>query len=403
MDGILEEGSELMEETEDEATADAALIASAQRVEHYEIAAYGTVRTYAQQLGHEDQASLLQETLDEEGQTDKLLTQLAESSINIEAEATEDAMMTGDGSSRRRTAVRRPMRARRGVARALELLHSARGLEAPARTVTSPCWTGRAGRGIMVSMTQPSTSDRGASYDAPASVAPPPPAEKSSLFDDFMDIFYAPASVFARRENASFWIPLLIISVLLGIIFIANRDLMEPIMNAEMARAMARSGRQLSPEQVEAARKFSSGFVFIGAFLGPPVRILAVGVMLWIVGKFFDAKQLFNAALVVSTYATVPRVIEGIAMRVQGLFVDPSSIDSAYSLSLGLGRFLDPDSQPLLLALAGRVDVFTIWVTVLLVIGLAVTGKISRARAALAGVVVWLLGALPAVAGVLRQ
>ena len=65
---------------------DAGLIAKAQHVEHYEIAGYGTVRTYARQLGFENQADLLQQTLDEEGRTDHLLTELAESGINVEAE-----------------------------------------------------------------------------------------------------------------------------------------------------------------------------------------------------------------------------------------------------------------------------------------------------------------------------
>jgi ferritin-like metal-binding protein YciE len=89
MEGLIEEGNELIKERPDEDVLDAGLIAKAQHVEHYEIAGYGTVRTYAQLLGNDRQAQLLQETLDEEGETDKLLTQLAESSINIEAATAE--------------------------------------------------------------------------------------------------------------------------------------------------------------------------------------------------------------------------------------------------------------------------------------------------------------------------
>jgi ferritin-like metal-binding protein YciE len=85
MEGLVEEGKEILQEDMDDETRDAALIAAAQRVEHYEIAGYGTVRTYALHLGEKEQARLLQLTLDEEGQTDKKLTQLAESSINVEA------------------------------------------------------------------------------------------------------------------------------------------------------------------------------------------------------------------------------------------------------------------------------------------------------------------------------
>lgn len=85
MQGLVEEGKEMMEEDAEPEVLDAALIAAAQRVEHYEIAGYGTVRTYARLLGDEQAAKLLQKTLDEEGQTDEKLTQLAESTINIEA------------------------------------------------------------------------------------------------------------------------------------------------------------------------------------------------------------------------------------------------------------------------------------------------------------------------------
>jgi ferritin-like metal-binding protein YciE len=84
MEGLLEEGKEMMQEDMDPEVMDAALIAAAQRVEHYEIAGYGTVRTYAQLLGENQHIKLLQQTLDEEGNTDKKLTQLA-GSINVEA------------------------------------------------------------------------------------------------------------------------------------------------------------------------------------------------------------------------------------------------------------------------------------------------------------------------------
>jgi ferritin-like metal-binding protein YciE len=77
MKGLLEEGSETMEETAEGEVRDAAMIAAAQRVEHYEIAAYGTLRSMAELLGQKEIAQLLQETLDEEGATDKKLTQIA--------------------------------------------------------------------------------------------------------------------------------------------------------------------------------------------------------------------------------------------------------------------------------------------------------------------------------------
>ena len=87
MKGLIEEGQEVIDAKGDPAVKDAALIAAAQRVEHYEIAGYGTVRTFAQRLGKQDAANLLQQTLDEEAATDKKLTQLAEQGINQQAQA----------------------------------------------------------------------------------------------------------------------------------------------------------------------------------------------------------------------------------------------------------------------------------------------------------------------------
>jgi ferritin-like metal-binding protein YciE len=85
MEGLLKEGKEMMKMKGNPEVLDAGLIAAAQRVEHYEIAGYGTVRTFARMLGFDDAVQLLERTLQEEEQTDKRLTQLAESRINAEA------------------------------------------------------------------------------------------------------------------------------------------------------------------------------------------------------------------------------------------------------------------------------------------------------------------------------
>jgi ferritin-like metal-binding protein YciE len=87
MQGLLEEGKEVLEKEREPAVIDAALIASAQRVEHYEIAAYGCLRTYAQLLGYSQAEQLLQQTLAEEEAADKKLTELGESGINDAAAA----------------------------------------------------------------------------------------------------------------------------------------------------------------------------------------------------------------------------------------------------------------------------------------------------------------------------
>jgi ferritin-like metal-binding protein YciE len=85
MKGLIEEGSELIKEDTVPEVLDAGLIAAAQKVEHYEIAAYGTAASYANMLGEGQAAGLLQETLDEEKATDEKLTEIAESTVNVQA------------------------------------------------------------------------------------------------------------------------------------------------------------------------------------------------------------------------------------------------------------------------------------------------------------------------------
>ena len=90
MEGLIEEAKELLSEKPEPNVLDAGLISAAQHVEHYEMAGYGTARTWARLLGYEQQAALLEQTLEEEKATDLLLTDIATSQINIDAEEADD-------------------------------------------------------------------------------------------------------------------------------------------------------------------------------------------------------------------------------------------------------------------------------------------------------------------------
>jgi hypothetical protein len=250
-------------------------------------------------------------------------------------------------------------------------------------------------------MTDSSASDRvGESTTTPT----PAPA---SRWEDFIDIFYAPSQVFARREHSGFGIPMLVVTVLVSAIALANSGVMQPVMDAEFSRATAaaiRNNPQLTPEMMEKGRGFGEAIAKYGAFVFVPVGIFLTGLALWVCGKLVDAKEQLSAALMVAAYSFVPRIVEGVLNGLQGLMLDPATLNGRFKLSLGLGRFFDPDTaSPVLLALVGRVDVFTIWVTVLLAIGLSVVGRIPRSRAAIAAVLVWILGALPQLMGALRS
>ncbi|MEY2545125.1 MAG: hypothetical protein QOG48_242 [Verrucomicrobiota bacterium] len=102
MKGLIEEGSEILKEEGEESVLDAGIIAAAQKVEHYEIATYGTLRTWAGLLGEDEAAELLQQTLDEEGDADKRLNELADEIVNPEALSESTAEELETSGSRRR-------------------------------------------------------------------------------------------------------------------------------------------------------------------------------------------------------------------------------------------------------------------------------------------------------------
>jgi len=231
--------------------------------------------------------------------------------------------------------------------------------------------------------------------------------ETPSAFTDALEIFYAPSEVFQRRKlEPAFGLPLIILVLGIGILFFASRGAMDPIFDAEFKRGFATAMKQnpqltseMEAQAQETSRKFVPIFVIGYSFFAP----FLVGFFLWLAGKLVGAKQELAAACMVATFALYPRILEGIVNALQALLLPEESLVGRYSVTLGLGRFFNPDTaNPLLLALIGRIDVFTIWVTVLLAIGLSITGKIPRTQAALAAALVWLIGALLPVLGAIR-
>jgi hypothetical protein len=250
-------------------------------------------------------------------------------------------------------------------------------------------------------MSNPPLSDRDQS-----SAATGVPPEKSSIVEDFVDIFYQPSVVFARRERSSFWLPWLIVSLVIGVVLWANSGVLSPVFDAEAARniaAAAKANPQLTPEMQEKGRAFAEKSISIGLIVGTPIGILLVGVILWAVGKLFDSAQTLGAAMMVASFSAVPRVVGALVLSAQAFLLDPSKLTSFAALSISPARFLDPDKfSPGVMALLMRFDVFTIWATVLLAIGLAVTGRISRQKAAIAAFIVWLVATAPTLLAVAR-
>jgi len=228
----------------------------------------------------------------------------------------------------------------------------------------------------------------------------------AGLWEDFVDIFYAPSSVFARRSDGKFGMPLLFLVLVGTVLFFLTKNATQPIMDAEFARRsadMLRKNPNLTAEQLSSGRGFFEMFSPIFFAVGITLSILGTGLVLWAVGKLFDAKESVAAAIMIATYAEVPRLVQILTNAAQGLIMSPEKLNSMNAVGFSLARFMDPDNvSQVLIALASRVDLFTIWITVLLAIGLHVVGKIPKQQAAIVAAITWAVGALPAVFGALR-
>jgi hypothetical protein len=233
-----------------------------------------------------------------------------------------------------------------------------------------------------------------------------PSSGKAGLWEDFVDIFYTPSSVFARRSDGRFGLALLFLVIIGTVLFFVTKNAMGTIMDNEFTRQSAaaiRKNPNITQEQMAQGRGFFEMAAPIFFAIGLTISVFGTGLVLWVVGKLFDAKESITAAIMIATYSEVPRIVQILTNAAQALIMSPEKQTSLNAVGFNLARFMNPDTaSPVAIALASRVDLFTIWVTVLLVIGLHVVGKVPKEKAAIAGGITWIVGALPAVFGALR-
>lgn len=215
-----------------------------------------------------------------------------------------------------------------------------------------------------------------------------------SRWDDYLDVFVSPGRLFERRSDGKFGHAMLVFIIAAAVLYFATRTAMQPIMDAEFARGMAKNPN-LTPEQMEAGRKFAgiAGGIFV--LVGTPILMLVLGLVIWIAARIVGKSLSYAQGATIATFAMFPRLVDAVVNAVQALMMDEASLTSRYKVSLGIGRFLDPDNA-MLLALVGRLDVFTLWITALIAIGIKVMTKASTGQAVAAAALVWVIGAFPA-------
>lgn len=223
-----------------------------------------------------------------------------------------------------------------------------------------------------------------------------PQEQGTPIWEDFVDIFYAPTSVFDRRRAGRFGLALLTITVVMTLLFYASQSVLAEAMEAEFARAI--EGQQISAEQMEGVERMSGVIGTVGFLITLPIGVMVTGAVLWLVGKLFGSVATLGAATMVATYAQAPKILQQLAAILQGLVMEP--VTSLYHLTLSPARFLDPDtSSETMMALLGRLDLFVIWSVVLLGIGIHVVGRLPKAYSYATAASVWVLGSLPLLVG----
>jgi hypothetical protein len=218
--------------------------------------------------------------------------------------------------------------------------------------------------------------------------------DKASVAEDYIDILYAPSTVFRRRERSGFGLHLLIISLVTALLMFVNRGVFTQIFDAQytarMAEAMA-SNPQLTPEMVENMRGMQATIGMMVSYIVTPIMLLIFGLILWVIARVVGARLSLKQSVLVTTLASIPRILGLIAMTIQVAFMDTSNVTNMGQMAIGPSRFMDVGSGKLYQFATGF-DVFAIWNAVLIGIGIAVIGKVAGARAALGAAIFFLLG-----------
>jgi hypothetical protein len=234
--------------------------------------------------------------------------------------------------------------------------------------------------------------------------AAPQTSSTAGIWEDFIDIFHQPSQVFDRRRDGQYGLALLLLVALVAVLYIALNNGLAPITDAELSKQAAAMAEKnpAAAEQLAGARGAMEKFAMFGAVIFIPILVFIGAVLLWLIAKFLDAKIAFAAAMMVVTYSQLPRLVETVVSALQGLFLDPSAITSRYSVQIGPARFLGEDTNEVVMAVLGGLDLFTIWVCVLVAIGLSVVARVSIRKGAIASAIIWAVSLLPGIFAGLR-
>lgn len=234
------------------------------------------------------------------------------------------------------------------------------------------------------------------------------PAQRlPSVWEDLLEVVYAPRSVFQRRlEYQAFGFAMIILAAVSAGIFFATRNGLDPVLTATVKQQVAEISRQnpqFKEEQLTSMQGWIKGSITGTLLLAPLFVPFLSGFFLWLTGKFFESKASFGGMLMVATYAYVPRLLGFVASSLLAVLLPEEQLKSFFSISFSPAHFADPaTTSQAMLGLLVRFDLFLIWEVIITAVGVSVFGKVSMGRALLIAAIVWALGFVPLIPALMR-
>lgn len=215
-------------------------------------------------------------------------------------------------------------------------------------------------------------------------------APKESRWEDYIDIFIAPAHVFERRAHAGVGIPLVTLLIAALVLYYVMLPANRIVMLASIAD---------NPQALEAMERFGTIMQILGSLFVPVTYVAVVlwsAALLWLTARFVDIRATFSRTMLIATYAAFVMLLSQVVVGVLVLIHGDTGLDPGRHLSTGVLRFIDADGR-VLVALLRRIDLFAIWQAVLWGIGVRYVLQARTAHAAAIAAVTWLLYAAPGI------
>jgi hypothetical protein len=229
---------------------------------------------------------------------------------------------------------------------------------------------------------------------------------KNRLFD-FIDIFLEPSAVLGRHPRASIALPLCVLIAGSVASYYAFISILEPAYWADFQYGVARQSLGGKFTSAQLGDAFATNVRLGGAFfvVTVPLTVICIACSIWMASSLWDARIRFEQALLIATWAYFPRLIQAVSTPMLALFKPATQVDGMGSLSAGVTFFVSRESVPeLVYQLLLRVDIFTAWVTVLIVLGLRMLkgSPLSLSGSIVVGSLIYALGSIPSISAALR-